>query len=361
MSIGVPAAGERGKVAAQTTARKSSAGKKKSAGEKKAAPPKICKGRRVYVHRSVLKHAVEVGTPGYAAIEAEQHEKFRFHGTVVKSTNKLLWQIRFDLLPLDHNLVVIHRKSITVLAKGEEEHKYDPKRKRDDDIVASCSEIAGEDGGGDDDDPPTGNGPKATGKKAPNYGEESNKEFLALTREEQARAKTFLYKFGADEAKDSIKWTILDDLEQITVDPMEEAQKEAAEKATSEGSPASGGAPDNLPGSSTAPAVSGVAKTPPTCRGASFTQMTHKALSPLKKDIPWNPDTKKVDYNATFFEHFFPSVEGKAKVLDEYLWNEKCPMYATVKKDNIRFHRPDAEDPDYLVSLFAPTDHPPHR
>ena len=76
-----------------------------------------------------------------------------------------------------------------------------------------------------------------------------------------------------------------------------------------------------------------------------------KASDPLYKiDIPWDKDMSKVDYNAIFFDHFFPSLEGKAAVLDEYLSSPKCRYHATVAKDNIKFNRPDDEDPDKLVS-----------
>ena len=35
--------------------------------------------------------------------------------------------------------------------------------------------------------------------------------------------------------------------------------------------------------------------------------------------IPWDPDPSKVDYNRVLLDHFFPSLTGKAKMLDDFL------------------------------------------
>ena len=32
----------------------------------------------------------------------------------------------------------------------------------------------------------------------------------------------------------------------------------------------------------------------------------HPWSNPLKKNIPWDPDPSKVDYNSILFDHFFP-------------------------------------------------------
>ena len=75
------------------------------------------------------------------------------------------------------------------------------------------------------------------------------------------------------------------------------------------------------------------------------------------KDIPWDRNPSNVDYNSILFGKFFPSLEGKAAVLDEYLRhtsaNPDVPNLwkARVQDDNITFHRPDAADPDELVKI----------
>ncbi len=53
----------------------------------------------------------------------------------------------------------------------------------------------------------------------------------------------------------------------------------------------------------------------------------------LKKDIPWDKDPKNVNYNEILFEHFLPSVEGKAKVLDKFLSLPWAAIYSTVSSD----------------------------
>ncbi len=36
----------------------------------------------------------------------------------------------------------------------------------------------------------------------------------------------------------------------------------------------------------------------------------NEIYNPVKVDIPWLPVLRDVDYNFTFLEHFFPSLEG---------------------------------------------------
>ena len=75
-----------------------------------------------------------------------------------------------------------------------------------------------------------------------------------------------------------------------------------------------------------------------------------QSKSPFKIDIPWDPDPAKVDYNKIFFDHFFPDLTGKAKVMDEYFRDVRAPNHVTVVHDRITFDRPDHAEPDHLVS-----------
>lgn len=82
--------------------------------------------------------------------------------------------------------------------------------------------------------------------------------------------------------------------------------------------------------------------------------MTHpEDANPFSIDVPWDPNPDEVDYNSVFFDHFFPDLEGKAALLDEYLADERCSIYHTVKSDKIKFHRETDgdDDPDILVSV----------
>lgn len=135
-------------------------------------------------------------------------------------------------------------------------------------------------------------------KSAPTPAKQSVEEFLGGTEEDIAHAQTSNYKFGPGD-EDFIKWTILKDTEAITEDPLE---------------------------------------------AQDFTE--------FKKNIPWDKDPEKNDYNDTFFGNFFPSIEGHAAKMDEWFSNPECPWYTTAKNENIKFHDPDSElGPDWLARV----------
>ncbi len=53
-----------------------------------------------------------------------------------------------------------------------------------------------------------------------------------------------------------------------------------------------------------------------------------------------------------FFLSFFPSLDGKAEVLDNYLSNPRCSGHATYwVQEKVRFHREDAPDPDFILKI----------
>jgi len=70
-----------------------------------------------------------------------------------------------------------------------------------------------------------------------------------------------------------------------------------------------------------------------------------------KKDIPWNEKAENMDYNEVFFEHFFPSIKGHAKLIDKYHSSPKSLMSKSVADDNIRFEDETADDPDWKVRV----------
>jgi hypothetical protein len=55
------------------------------------------------------------------------------------------------------------------------------------------------------------------------------------------------------------------------------------------------------------------------------------------------------DLNDLFFEQFFPSVVGHAKIIDEFHADPISPFHSTVTNDNIKFEDPEAEVPDWKV------------
>jgi hypothetical protein len=76
------------------------------------------------------------------------------------------------------------------------------------------------------------------------------------------------------------------------------------------------------------------------------------ASSPFKINIPWNQEKSLVDYFDVFFAYFFPSLEGKAEVLDRYLANPNCSGHqAYWVHEKVCFHHPDRSDPDFILKI----------
>ena len=127
-------------------------------------------------------------------------------------------------------------------------------------------------------------------------------------------ASIFTYKYGEKDS-DVVQWEILPEDIQITEDVMEKRARDENDLTED--------APNPL------------------------------IKSPFKKDIPWNPDKSKMDYNNIFFEHFFPDVAGLAEKMDRFLGDVRCGFHDTVCHDGIKFHRPYEDDPDCLVSNLS--------
>ena len=130
----------------------------------------------------------------------------------------------------------------------------------------------------------------------------------------QAFASNFELIYGED-VEEKIVWKILSEKEQITVCPMEDAMADG--QASQDGVPSD--------------------------------------QSPFFDDIPWHKNPTNVDYNSVLFEKFYPSLKGKAAVLDEYLLHTSTnpdqpnTWKLRVKDGNIKFHHPDSHDLDDLV------------
>ena len=85
-------------------------------------------------------------------------------------------------------------------------------------------------------------------------------------------------------------------------------------------------------------------------------QHTDHRISLLKVNIPWHPDKSILDYNKNFFDHFFPSLKGKSKLMDEYFSNDRCSMLCVIRKDGVKFHHLNNPDPDFLVKVCVTLD-----
>jgi hypothetical protein len=61
----------------------------------------------------------------------------------------------------------------------------------------------------------------------------------------------------------------------------------------------------------------------------------------------FDSDTK---LDKLFFEKMMPCVAGRASIIDKYFQDPCADMHLTVKNDGIKFHDPEAEDPDWQVN-----------
>ena len=71
---------------------------------------------------------------------------------------------------------------------------------------------------------------------------------------------------------------------------------------------------------------------------------------PFGLHIPWTQYPRDMNYTDIFFNHFFPSMQGKAAVLDEFLASPYCSCHTMVANDKIQLHCPEQLDPDFIVS-----------
>ncbi len=72
----------------------------------------------------------------------------------------------------------------------------------------------------------------------------------------------------------------------------------------------------------------------------------------FEEEINFNPaQAQDFDFNKAFFDHFFPSIKGHAKIMDKILSSPDCSYFATANNDNIKFFDPKSEDPDYLIRV----------
>ena len=65
----------------------------------------------------------------------------------------------------------------------------------------------------------------------------------------------------------------------------------------------------------------------------------------LLRDIGW--ETKSL--SSVFFDEFFPSVEGHARLMDDYLSDDRASYHTSVVNDKIKFHDPNDDDPNWIV------------
>jgi hypothetical protein len=296
MSVGVPNPSERAVTAATTTAR---AGKKRTIACRK--------GVRVVIKRKKLKSSIAIPSPEWTAIE-NVHDDALYYGTCLSSSGKGVFNIQFDLLPCNHNEVSVPRRNFTTLAKDDDEPEFSHQADQETEETEAQGNLAADLDDDDEDDllnnddgnptTTTVNAPGGRKKKNVNYSKKSQDDFLKLPAVTRQNAKSFQHYFGPGES-DFVAWTILDDDEQIVEDMMDHPAKN---------------------------------------------------VSPLKTALPWNVRKEDVPFNDNFFKGFFPSLEGKAKLMDEFFSDPRCGMESTIKNDKIQFER-EGDDPEVLLKI----------
>ena len=259
MTIGKPSKKARAPPTLTTTARK---GKKRQA--------KCVVGARVSMTRKLLKTHLDYDSDAFKSIEGLSDELI-LYGTVVGSRLRGSFIVEFDRLPKNEQSVTVPRSHLITVDKNAEEPEFGHLKSMEatteiNDGVEEEMEMQSD----DDINGNAGGSPKKTRKKHPWIA--SQESFLSLSDETKAAAKTFEHCYG-DKPDEKIVWTILGDDEQITTDAMQHPAPEI--------------------------------------------------YSPLKISIPWSRFPKDLSYNDIFFKYFFPSLEGKAELMDEYLWDRR--------------------------------------
>ena len=274
-----------------------------------AKEARIAKGIRVFSERSKLIQMVKQGDPQYDVINDAARAGFRFYGTVVLGDKKKgYWHVKYDLFPVTAQTLLITRRQCTTLREGEDEPQYDPKHDKIFDATQRLELLESEPEDdcdlvlhdSDKDDDEEEDKKKKKKKKRKSRKVLAIESFIGMSDEGVLNANTFRHFHGEGDG-DYIEWKILNDGEEITSDVMQHKPQDG---------------------------------------------------SPFLTEIEWHPSSNRVDYFHIFFSHFFPSLEGKAAVLDQYLSNPRCSGHTTYwVKEKVRFHREDNPDPDFIVSF----------
>ena len=280
-----------------------------------AKEARITKGIRVFSERSKLIQMVKQGDPQYDVINDAARAGFRFYGTVVLGDKKKgYWHMKYDLFPVTAQTLLITRRQCTTLREGQDEPQYDPKHDKIIDATErlellesepedDCDLVLPDSDNDEEEEDDSGAGmqqKKKKKKKRKSRKVLAIESFIGMSDEGVVNANTFLHFHGEGDG-DYIEWKILNDGEEITTDVMQHKPHDG---------------------------------------------------SPFSTEIEWHPSSNRVDYFHVFFSHFFPSLEGKAAVLDQYLSNPRCSGHTTYwVKEKVRFHREDNPDPDFIVSF----------
>lgn len=254
--------------------------------------------KRVKVSRGSLFHLLEYKEQKDAI--RQFGNSYNCYGTIKGGGSQVGWTIDFDVFPSGSppgkpgenfkRVKHLRRGLITIVSKDEEEKEYDQPPPLDLDVYEEIEEDSEEEDGVDA-------GCAKPKKKRRNAAADSAKSFMALTNEQAREAKEFDIQLDDSDPNSFVIWKIMEDGQHIDE-----------------------GFPIDL-----------------------------NSLNTMKKDIHLATDGS--NYHQVFFDHFFPSVAGHGKIIDEYVADPRCSINATVKRENICFHDDEAIDPDWKVKV----------
>ena len=85
---------------------------------------RIHKGCRVKIQRNHLVRILETNTQRLC-ISPNSGNSHNYFGTVISGSTEKGWNVRFDVLPRNENIIVCRKQRLSVLEKGEQEKEYD--------------------------------------------------------------------------------------------------------------------------------------------------------------------------------------------------------------------------------------------
>ena len=263
-------------------------------------------GLRVKIQRQHLYHVIN-NEFQRRAIPRSHGNTYQYYGTIVKRgtgrKGTTRWIVSLDVFPDGHKEIQLYRSRLKEVSHGEEEREYERDPGPSEFVDSDDNELDSirrqmYDVPMVDEDPNeiTDNAARAQpaddGKKKKKKATRSEMEFtrfLGKSDDDIKAQKKFDWYYGSHESQ-YVRWEFLDDDKHIVDDPLEE-------------------------------------------------------LNPaFKKELDWDLSLDEI-----FFEEFFPKIKGHAELVDEYNSDERAPWYQTVKSMNIKFHDPDADDPDWKV------------
>jgi hypothetical protein len=219
MKVAMPDSTERVSTSHQvaTTAHKTS---KKSATKK--GGPRLTKNCRIYVKQNIVLKIVPPNL--HSHVKSFGNNKTRkFYGTCLPKAKSdgTGYRLKLDDFEAPNNIFKFSRRSFEIVPQGEEENLQSR-----DEAEEEMAEILAEADNAD--------GTNRSSSRR-NYQKESQQEFLDLSCEDQATAKTYEMKYGSREDQ-VILWTILSPDEQVVTCAMEEygRKKAAADSAAAE-------------------------------------------------------------------------------------------------------------------------------